>query len=143
MPRGKASTVGRVAANSRTEDGHPLADALTKDVAADLATHAARTDNPHAVTKGQVGLGNVPNLDTTTAIAQAHTRLHALDDGADHTGVAGAVEDNVVAFDADGLPKDSGIAAAGLALQTAASDTFTTMDGKTVTVVNGVITSIV
>lgn len=31
------------------------------------------TGNPHNVTKGDVGLGSVPNLDTTTAVAQTHT----------------------------------------------------------------------
>lgn len=35
-------------------------------VADDLATHEANTSNPHSVTKTQVGLGNVPNTDTTT-----------------------------------------------------------------------------
>lgn len=32
-------------------------------------THAARTDNPHGVTKAQIGLSNVPNVDTTSANA--------------------------------------------------------------------------
>lgn len=30
-------------------------------------THTARVDNPHSVTKSQVGLGSVPNVDTTNA----------------------------------------------------------------------------
>lgn len=30
-------------------------------------THTARVDNPHSVTKAQVGLGSVPNVDTTNA----------------------------------------------------------------------------
>jgi phage-related tail fiber protein len=30
-------------------------------------THIARVDNPHGVTKSQVGLGSVPNVDTTNA----------------------------------------------------------------------------
>ncbi len=34
-------------------------------------THAARMDNPHAVTKAQVNLGNVPNLDPTQQKQQA------------------------------------------------------------------------
>jgi len=34
-------------------------------------THAARTDNPHVVTKAQVNLGNVPNLDPTQQKQQA------------------------------------------------------------------------
>lgn len=32
---------------------------------ANSVTHAARTDNPHGVTKSQVGLPNVPNVDAT------------------------------------------------------------------------------
>lgn len=32
-----------------------------------LTTHTADTSNPHATTKGQVGLGNVANVDTTIA----------------------------------------------------------------------------
>jgi hypothetical protein len=32
-----------------------------------LTSHTSSTDNPHNVTKTQVGLGNVPNLDTTIA----------------------------------------------------------------------------
>lgn len=34
--------------------------------------HDVRTDNPHTVTKDQVGLANVPNLDTTNAINKSH-----------------------------------------------------------------------
>ena len=32
-----------------------------------MATHIADTANPHGVTKTQVGLGNVPNVDTSNA----------------------------------------------------------------------------
>ena len=32
-----------------------------------VSTHILDTANPHAVTKTQVGLGNVPNVDTTNA----------------------------------------------------------------------------
>lgn len=41
--------------------------------AADVSAHAARTDNPHSVTKGQVGLGNVDNtadMDKPVSIQQ-------------------------------------------------------------------------
>ena len=48
-------------------------------------THRGRTDNPHAVTKAQVGLGNVPNIDATqranhtgVQLAQTITQLNAL-----------------------------------------------------------------
>ena len=36
---------------------------------ANLIAHLTRTDNPHNVTKTQVGLGNVPNTDFTAAVA--------------------------------------------------------------------------
>ena len=35
--------------------------------ALDIAGHIANTSNPHAVTKAQVGLGNVQNVDQTNA----------------------------------------------------------------------------
>lgn len=43
-----------VEAGGITEESDPVASAA-------LATHAARTDNPHGTTKAQVGLGNVDN----------------------------------------------------------------------------------
>ena len=38
-----------------------------------LNSHVNNTSNPHSVTKAQVGLGNVPNLDTTNAVNNQHT----------------------------------------------------------------------
>ena len=35
--------------------------------ALDIASHIANTSNPHSVTKAQVGLGNVQNVDQTDA----------------------------------------------------------------------------
>jgi hypothetical protein len=32
-----------------------------------LTSHTSNTSNPHATTKAQVGLGDVPNIDTTNA----------------------------------------------------------------------------
>lgn len=46
---------------------------LLKEVQDDIDGHEADLANPHQVTKTQVGLGNVPNVDTTTAVAQTHT----------------------------------------------------------------------
>lgn len=37
-----------------------------------LSGHTTNYSNPHQVTKTQVGLSNVPNLDTTTAVSKAH-----------------------------------------------------------------------
>lgn len=48
-------------------------DASIETNATDINNHVSNTSNPHSVTKTQVGLGNVPNLNTTTAVADAHT----------------------------------------------------------------------
>ncbi len=37
-----------------------------------IDSHIASTSNPHDVTKAQVGLGDVPNIDTTDAVNKAH-----------------------------------------------------------------------
>jgi len=45
----------------------------------DLVTdgdHDVRTDNPHTVTKSQIGLNNVPDLDTTDAVNNEHTHAN-------------------------------------------------------------------
>lgn len=42
----------------------------------DLNAHIEDTNNPHEVTKEQVGLGNVPNLDTSPAVANEHTHTN-------------------------------------------------------------------
>ena len=42
-----------------------LSTVATKANASDLTAHTSRTDNPHAVTKSQVGLGNVDNTSDT------------------------------------------------------------------------------
>ena len=42
----------------------------------DAAAHITSTSNPHSVTKSQVGLGSVPNLDTTDAVANEHTHAN-------------------------------------------------------------------
>ena len=52
-------------ANTRSNDDATL-QANINIVAGALTTHENNTANPHAVTKAQVGLGNVPNVDTTT-----------------------------------------------------------------------------
>ncbi|MBR2342548.1 MAG: hypothetical protein IKA73_03760 [Alphaproteobacteria bacterium] len=55
-------TAGKVS----TYDGY-AAQISAKANAADLSGHIANTENPHAVTKAQVGLGNVQNVDQTNA----------------------------------------------------------------------------
>ena len=46
--------------------------------------------------------------DIDIAVSKKHDKLHDLNAIADHNGIAGAVENNLVSFDANGLPKDTG-----------------------------------
>ena len=54
------SAVQSAAATDATTKANAV-QANLNTTAANLATHEARTDNPHSVTKGQVGLGSVDN----------------------------------------------------------------------------------
>lgn len=47
-----------------------------------------------------------------------HDRQHAIDSTSDHTGVTGAVENNLFAFDANGLPKDSNLSKEDVTIET-------------------------
>jgi len=49
-----------------------ITDGTNSVTVSDITTHVGDTSNPHNVTKTQVGLGNVPNLDTTDAVNKAH-----------------------------------------------------------------------
>ena len=55
---------------------------LVNDAQGDIDTHSARTDNPHAVTKGQVGLGNCDNTSDVDKPISTATQT-ALDKKAD------------------------------------------------------------
>ena len=60
-------------------------------VASDLSTHTSNTNNPHSVTKAQVGLGNVTNDAQVKGLA------------------SGSTEDHIIVFGSDGYTiKDSG-----------------------------------
>ena len=52
--------------NDHIHANHPELDSITDGF------HDSRTNDPHNVTKSQVGLGSVPNLDTTDAVNEAH-----------------------------------------------------------------------
>jgi len=80
--------------------------------AADIKSHIDSTSNPHGVDKDDVGLSNVPNLNTTDAVNKAHDRSHALNSSSDHS--SSIVENNLISADANGLPADSSIAKSGV-----------------------------
>lgn len=60
-------------------------DASVAAVEAELNAHEARTDNPHAVTKAQVGLGNVDNTSDATKNAAVATLTNKTISGASNT----------------------------------------------------------
>lgn len=61
------STATQTALDGKSDTGHThlAADITNFDAAVTSSTHSGRTDNPHSVTKTQVGLSNVPNTDAT------------------------------------------------------------------------------
>lgn len=75
--------VASIAANGAVTDLRPNRLAITHEhigaaAQTDLDAHEARTDNPHGVTKAQVGLGNLPNaksdavnLDSSSTLASS------------------------------------------------------------------------
>lgn len=67
---GIASTEDMVAASSNTLYTTPLRvrDAINEHALKPLNAHIARNDNPHGVTKGQVGLGNVANYNVASKV---------------------------------------------------------------------------
>jgi hypothetical protein len=77
-----------------------------QDVQDNLDTHEARTDNPHNVTKSQVGLGNVDNTaDTAKPVSTAQqTALNAKADK-----VSSATAGDLAGLDASGNLTDSGV----------------------------------
>lgn len=77
--------------------------------------HDVRSDNPHSTNKADVGLGDVPNLDTTSAVNNSHSQTHSIDSSTDHGGVDGATEDNFISFNDQGLPQDSGTSSSDFA----------------------------
>jgi len=80
------------------------------NVAAVVASHEGATNNPHNVTKDQVGLGNVDNTADSDKPISTATQT-ALDGKYD---IVPGVTDNVVLFDDNGTLKDSGQTLSGL-----------------------------
>ena len=71
------------------------------EVAANSGHRGTTTGNPHQISHDDLVGTMPPNAH--------HSRLHGIDSATDHNGVAGAIENNLIAFDAAGLPKDSNI----------------------------------
>ena len=61
------------------------------------------------------GSGDVCEGDDSRLTDDRDPNLHGISDNLRHSGVGGAVTDNLMSFDGNGLPKDSGIASAILA----------------------------
>ena len=69
--------VGDYATTSELVEGlntkQPTGDYATNS---SLTAHTSNTANPHSVTKSQLGMSDVPNLDTTAAVANQHTHAN-------------------------------------------------------------------
>jgi len=70
--------------------------------------HSLIYDASTGIEKWIAGFVSYDDLTDTPSLSQLHDRLHDIDDTNDHNGVDGAVEDNFISFDANGLPQDSG-----------------------------------
>lgn len=75
------------------------------DVSASLQKKITKANLASAVG----GSGAVTTHESTYDHTKLHNRQHAIDNPADHTGATGAVEGNIVVFDENGLPADSGV----------------------------------
>ena len=108
-----SSPIDRVALHKAFEDEHPERNDLLQDLVDRLNLVLA---NVREVGTKDASEMNYEDSDgDRTSVGDAldalegtdHARLHDIDSTDDHTGVAGATEDNFVSFDANGLPKDS------------------------------------
>jgi hypothetical protein len=81
------------AAGGGTSD-HTLLSNIGVNTHAQIDTHLGSTSNPHSVAKSDVGLGNVPNLDTTDAVNNEHAESHSVASHSD-TSATGAELDEL------------------------------------------------
>jgi len=72
------------------------------EVAANSGHRGTTAGNPHQISHDDLTGSMPPDAH--------HARDHGIDSTADHNGVSGAVEDHIMMFNADGLPKDGGLA---------------------------------
>ena len=61
--------------DSGNTTSHSTLSSATATVASNLATHAALSNNPHAVTKAQVGLSNADNTSDATKLAAVFAKF--------------------------------------------------------------------
>lgn len=89
-----------------------------------MSTHTSAYDHTKIHDAATAGTGisvtgqEIANTDTGSSAVASHTsaydhsklhnQAHGIDSGTDHNGVSGATENNFIAFNASGLPKDSG-----------------------------------
>lgn len=73
---------------------------VTSAKVANYDSHLERTDNPHSVTKAQVGLGNVPNTDFTSRVGALETAVQ--DKVTKNSPITGATKCKIT-YDAKGL----------------------------------------
>lgn len=95
------------------------------EIDGNIDTHISDTANPHTVTKDQVLSGDLidnADISETAAITESklnlnyatHSQQHDINSTSDHNGVSGATENNIIAFDNNGLPKDSGVSTSSI-----------------------------
>ena len=69
----KATNYTKTEVDTALNTKQPTGDYATNS---SLTAHTSNTANPHNTTKSQVGLPDVPNLDTTAAVANQHTHAN-------------------------------------------------------------------
>jgi hypothetical protein len=77
--------------------------------ASDLTSHTSNTSNPHSVTKAQVGLGNVPNVDATNRANHTGTQLAATISDFSSAAKSAAVADSIADAVTDVAPSQNAV----------------------------------
>ena len=90
-----AASDGQLATHTAAADPHPqyADDASLGALANTVSAHTGSTTNPHAVTKAQVGLGNVPNTDATARANHTGTQSASTITGLATVATSGAYAD--------------------------------------------------
>lgn len=80
-----------------------------KALASDLTAHVTDTSNPHSVTKAQVGLSNVPNVDATLRSNHTGTQLASTISDFSAAAKAAAVADSITDAVTDVAPSQNAV----------------------------------